>query len=274
MNNISDVILKDPTVDNDKKMNIKGKDIDLVAINSIGTTDKPLNLDLCTNNLVSLAGGGVVSVKTYGAPVNYNGIVAGELDVNTTDPVNIDGAIVNFLNINTTTKNVNIENSYIVKKANITTADKYIVINNLSIAPVVNSTLQIQSGLDSVSLHLDGSKNINIPLARVLRHDKNITLNHSLASTGMEQTANNVIELEIQNSNVSKKQKDDTKSLYVIPTVQAYVASVVNPNLQPLTRVRLINGEILSNKNVMGAINTLPTPNSSNIINVNNKTIK
>lgn len=207
-------------LEDNKAMNIYGKNIKLVSVDNTATADKPLNLKLAKNNNITLLSEGDIEVFTTGEVGNYRKIVTDHLKIKTDSyGVNIYSAIVKI-------------------DGDIRTADKHIIIDNTTWKPNLYVTLQLRSIVSPHYLFVDGSPFISTQSINALRHGMNIYVNKTKDATSMNSWLTSSIEACMKTINTTQK---------------SYEEMTKNNSFEAV--IKTVNGEIVSSDNVVEFIN-------------------
>jgi len=240
--------------------NIYGKKITLSAGNSTGSEDKSMNLKLVNGNKLSLTSEDGINLSNSGAIANYDNISAKKISLASDNALNINSMNVDQLNLTTKSTDVNLTNTNIKTKATIQTADKTIIVDNTSLKPYQDATLQLYLTDNPLELHVNGSNKITTQSINAARHGINIYVDGSKDDMSMQSELTTSAETGLKNTNVSKKliEKSD-KTLDSIPTVNSYVVNVIDNNINGIGKPAIIytyKNDIINPGNVMDVINT------------------
>ncbi len=207
-------------LDDNKAINIYGKNIKLVSVDNTATADKPLNLKLAKNNNITLLSDGDIEVFTTGEVGNYRKIVT------------------DHLKIKTDSYGVNIYSAVVKIDGDIRTADKHIIIDNTTWEPNLYVTLQLRSIVSPHYLFVDGSPFISTQSINALRHGMNIYVNKTKDATSMNSWLTSSIEACMKTINTTQK---------------TYEEMTKNENFEAV--IKTVNGEIVSPDNVVEFVN-------------------
>ena len=134
----------------------------------------------------------------------------------------------------------------------IDTASKNIVIDNTSLSPYPDATVQLHLTQKPMHLIVDKSNNIKTESQNVIRQDKNILINKETNAASMEGEITLASETALRNSYHGKSVMDEADDLlYNNSTVSDYISSVVGSRDHLVTDD---NGSLINNINVMDII--------------------
>lgn len=238
--------------------NISVKNANLTAGNSIGE-DKALNMELAEGNKVNITAGNVANLNNTGAAANYGNVTADDTKITATNDVNIANLNTDKLALTTQSENVNITGD-IKTKGTIDTSSKNIVVDNTSLSPYPDATVQLHLTQKPMHLIVDKNNNIKTESQNVIRQDKNILINKETNAASMEGEITLASETALRNSYHGKDVEDEADdSLYNNSTVSDYISSVVGSRDHLVTDD---NGSLINNLNVMDIIRQ-KTPHKS-----------
>ena len=241
---------------NDTNMSVKNAN--LTAGNSIGE-DKALNMKLAEGNKVNITAENVANFNNIGAAANYNNVSADNTIITATNDVNIANLNTDKLALTTQSENVNITGD-IKTKGTIDTSSKNIVVDNTSLSPYPDATVQLHLTQKPMHLIVDKNNNIKTESQNVIRQDKNILINKETNAASMEGEITLASETALRNSYHGKDVEDEADdSLYNNSTVSDYISSVVGSRDHLVTDD---NGSLINNLNVMDIIRQ-KTPHKS-----------
>jgi hypothetical protein len=121
--------------------------------------------------------------------------------------------------------------------AQITTANKYIVVENRSLSPIMNADVQIYMSKLVSKLIVDSSKNVRTDSVNVTRQDPTILINKDYKYNSMNGAINSTAEASLKNSKVAEKTIEKVEAiLYKIPTHETYSDNVLKNSVDNLIR--------------------------------------
>ena len=230
--------------------NISAKNVNLTAGNSIGE-DKALSIELVEGNKVNVEAGNVANLNNTGAAVNYNNVTADSTKITATNDVNIANLNTDKLALTTKSENVNITGD-IKTKGTIDTASKNIVVDNTSLAPYPDATVQLHLNQKPMHLIVDKSNNIRTESQNVTRNSMNTLVNKETYIRSMEGEITLASETALRNSYHGKSVVDKADdSLYNNSTVSDYISSAVGSRDYLITDDK---GSLINNINAMDII--------------------
>jgi hypothetical protein len=230
--------------------NISVKNANLTAGNSIGE-DKALNMELAEGNKVNITAGNVANLNNTGAAANYGNVTADDTKITATNDVNIANLNTDKLALTTQSENVNITGD-IKTKGTIDTSSKNIVVDNTSLSPYPDATVQLHLTQKPMHLIVDKSNNIKTESQNVIRQDKNILINKETNAASMEGEITLASETALRNSYHGKSVMDEADdSLYNNSTVSDYISSAVGSRDYLITDDK---GSLINNMNAMDII--------------------
>ena len=248
-----DTKIAEATADN---LTIKAENADITKSNTTGNTN------------ITARGDTKIAEATVGGNFNNtsgNTVVIGKLDVadNTKITANNDVSIADLntdtLTLKTQSENVNITGD-IKTKGTIDTSSKNIVVDNTSLSPYPDATVQLHLTQKPMHLIVDKNNNIKTESQNVIRQDKNILINKETNAASMEGEITLASETALRNSYHGKDVEDEADdSLYNNSTVSDYISSVVGSRDHLVTDD---NGSLINNLNVMDIIRQ-KTPHKS-----------
>ncbi|MBR1907660.1 hypothetical protein IJ818_01840, partial [bacterium] len=250
---------------NDK--NIYAVNANLKAGNSIGTNGKSVNIAASNGNVISIDAQKTASLDTTGSKANYNKFSAEETILKTDEDIKISNLNTDKLTINTSSSNVDITGS-VETNGTIRTADKYVVIDNTSLAPHIEADIQLYLTQKPMHLVLDDTNNIKIESKNVTRYNLGYNVNGSKDSYSMESEITLSAASSVNNTNVGEKviEKSD-KSVYEMPTVADYINEITVAGLKDNNTITNINDGTVSNTNITDFVNVDETSKSDISLN-------
>jgi len=244
---------------NSDNSSILAKNIDMQA-KSIGSEENPININLSENNNVNIQAANDVVINTTGANSNINNISSENLALNSDKDININQMNVDTATIKTTSDNVNIEQMTITEKANISNANKKVVVDNTNFAPVLDADLQLYLTQVPATLELSGSNNVITNTVNVVGKDENILVNNN-RNTGMHSAVASAAESSMNNTNVAHKTTEKVNSwLHAIANQKVYADSIISKTIKAL----ILNhkNETFMTEDAFDVINTKKTENT------------
>ena len=202
--------------------NMYVQNLELTADNSIGTTDKPMNIKLAEGNNIQISSNHM-ALNTTGADANYSKLDADTISLKTDKSINIDTLNANNAQISTTANNISILKMIINKMADIYNANKHVVVDNTSIKPIINADVQMYLSKVPALLIIDGSNNVMADTVNVTRQNEHIAINNDMKYKSMNSAVTSSAEAALKNTNVGEKIIERTETLiYKLPTQNAY----------------------------------------------------
>jgi hypothetical protein len=139
-----------------------------------------------------------------------------------------------------------------------------VVVDNTTLAPVLNADLQMHVSKFPASVEIDGSNNIKTDLVNVTRQNGQIRVNNDLKYNSMSGTVTSLNEAGLKNTKVAEKTIEKTeKMIYELPTHVSYQESVVKNSIDTFVKTRA--DELITPNNAFSVINVL-----GNLIQNNN----
>ncbi len=185
--------------------------------------------------------------------------VADNTKITANNDVSIADLNTDTLTLKTQSENVNITGD-IKTKGTIDTSSKNIVVDNTSLSPYPDATVQLHLTQKPMHLIVDKNNNIKTESQNVIRQDKNILINKETNAASMEGEITLASETALRNSYHGKDVEDEADdSLYNNSTVSDYISSVVGSRDHLVTDD---NGSLINNLNVMDIIRQ-KTPHKS-----------
>ncbi len=182
--------------------NIKSKNLNILAGKGIGNKVNAINVELpSAGGVLDVASGDIINIATTNGPATYSKIKTDSLILNSQNDLRINSMDIKTGDIDTQSYKFDMYNTEIATFATINTPNKYVVVKNTDLEPVIGADLQLYITQHPIHLNLDKTNYISTEAINVTRQNKNILISNIRETNSMDSEANTTIQSLIRQSN-------------------------------------------------------------------------